>query len=529
MLDIIIKNGQIVDGTGNPWYKADIGIKGDQIVQIGRLGNCEAKKVVDAAGLVVSPGFIDMHTHSDLRVFKHPDEDTKLMQGITTALLGQYGLSVAPLDDPNKKIMMRRISGLLGQYLTEWPWDSMAEYLDAIDAVRPAANSMMLIPHGAIRALALGWDNRPATKDELEKMKAILAQAYEEGGCGFSTGLIYPPGMYADRTELVELCKVTASYGGFFAVHMRNEGDYLLDSIEEVTSICLEAQCPLHISHLKAIGRQNWGKSRDALALLDSYRNRGLEITFDQYPYTAASTMLDALIPPRFHTGGAAQLLESLKDPAVREEIRQVQDNVKPERWENWIASCGWDGIFINAVSLEKNRFAEGKNLAELAEQLNTTPLDVICDLLIEEQGAVTMTMFFGSEDDVKEIMCNNYGTICSDGIVGGKPHPRVYGTFARVLGKYVREEQVLTIPQAVKRMTSLPAQRLGLQNRGLLREGMVADITIFDPETVKDKGTYDEPNRYPEGIEYVLVAGQLAVDNGKITGVRAGQALRHK
>ncbi|NLY49835.1 MAG: amidohydrolase family protein, partial [Firmicutes bacterium] len=403
------------------------------------------------------------------------------------------------------------------------------EYLDAIAAVKPATNSLTLVPHGAVRAMALGWENRAATPAELERMKAILAQAMEEGGVGFSTGLIYPPGMYAERTELVELCRGAASYGGFFVVHMRNEADYVLDSIREVTSICLEADCPLHISHLKVAGRRNWGRAGELLALLDEVRSQGLEVTFDQYPYIAGSTMLDAVIPPRFHTGGTKKLLENLRDPAIREEIRQVQENIKPERWENWVDTCGWENVMVNAVISDKIRFAEGKSIAEIAKETGKTPLDAVCDLLIEEDDAVTMTIFYGSEDDVKEIMQSEYMTLCSDGIVGGKPHPRVYGTCARFLGKYVREEKVLSLPQAIRKMTSLPAQRLGLQDRGLIREGMVADITIFDPARVEEKGTYAEPNQYPEGFRYVLVAGQLALKEGKLTGVRAGRALRRR
>lgn len=529
MLDILIKNGKIIDGTGNPWFIADIGVSGGRVVEVRHSIVQEAGQVIDATGLVVAPGFIDMHTHSDLRVFKHPEEDAKLMQGITTSLIGQDGLSVAPLDEPNKGPMMRRVSGLLGTYLSGWPWNSMAEYLAALDAVRPATNSMMLVPHGAVRAMVVGWENRPATPGELERMKVLLAQALEEGGCGFSTGLIYPPGMYADRTELVELCRVTAGYGGFFVVHMRNEGDYVLDSIREVVGICLEAGCPLHISHLKVGGRRNWGRAPEVLALLEEARAAGLEVTFDQYPYIAGSTMLDAVIPPRFHAGGTARLLESLQDPTVREEIRQVQENIKPERWENWVDSCGWEGIMVNAVRTEKNRWAEGKTISELAAETGKTPLDVVCDLLIEEDDTVTMTVFYGSEDDVKTIMQSEYMTLCSDGIVGGKPHPRVYGTCARFLGKYVREETVLTLPQAIRRMTAAPAQRLGLQDRGLIREGMVADITIFNPETIQDKGTFAEPNQYPEGVEYVLVAGQVALERGQLTGVRAGRALRRR
>jgi len=529
MLDILIKNGRVIDGAGNPWWHADVAIQGDKIVQVRPHIKNEAQYVINAPGLIISPGFIDTHTHSDVRVFKYPEEDAKLMQGITTALIGQDGLSVAPLDEANKGPMMLRVSGLLGTYLKEWSWNSMAEYLAALEKLPPATNTMMLVPHGAVRAMVVGWENRSAAPFELERMKRILAQAMEEGGCGFSTGLIYPPGIYADRTELVELCKVAAGYGGFFVVHMRNEGDLVLEAMREVIGICLEAGCPLHISHLKVAGKRNWGKAAVALGLIEEARGKGLDVTFDQYPYLAGSTMLDAVIPPRFHTGGTAVLLERLKNPAVREEIRQVQENIKPERWDNWVDSCGWDGIMVNAVKSEANRFAEGKTIATIAKEMGKTPLDAVGDLLIAEENAVTMTLFYGCEEDVKEIMQSEYMTLCTDGIVGGKPHPRVYGTCARFLGKYVREEKVLSLPQAIKRMTSFPAQRLGLQDRGLIREGMMADISIFDPETIIDKGTFAEPNQYPQGIEYVIISGQIAVEKGKLTPLRAGRVLRRR
>jgi N-acyl-D-amino-acid deacylase len=529
MLDVLIKNGKIVDGAGNPWFRADLGIQSDKIVQVRHAIKAEARKVIDAGELTVSPGFIDSHTHSDVRVFKHPEEDYKLMQGITTALIGQDGLSVAPLDEANKPPMMLRVSGLLGTYLQEWAWNSLADYLSALEKLPPATNSMMLVPSGAIRAMVVGWENRPANPAELERMKQILAQSMEEGGCGYSTGLIYPPGIYADRREMVEMCKVAAKYGGFLVVHMRNEGDYFLDSIREVIGICMDAACPLHISHLKVAGKKNWGRAGEALALIGDARTQGLEVTFDQYPYLAGSTMLDAVIPPRFHAGGTAKLLERLKDPKVREEVRQVQDGLEPERWDNWVDTCTWDGIVVSAVKTEANRFVEGKSVAEIAKTIGKSPIDTVCDLLIAEENAVTMVVFYGNEEDVKEIMRSEYMALCSDGIVGGKPHPRVYGTCARFLGKYVREEKVLTLPQAVKRMTSFPAQRLSLHDRGLIREGMIADIVIFDPEMILDRGTYAEPNQYPVGIEYVLVNGKVAVEEGKLTGIRAGKALRRR
>lgn len=528
MLDVVIKNARIVDGTGSPWFYGEIGIKGENIVTIKHRIDEEAEKTIDAGGLVACPGFIDTHTHSDLLVLKHPEEDSKLMQGITSALLGQDGLSVAPLDDKNIPLMKKRVSGLLGGYVEDWTWRTMAEYLEEVEKVKPAANNMMLIPHGAVRAMVVGWDARPATPAELERMKEILNQAFAEGGFGFSTGLIYPPGMYADRTELVELLRVTAENGGFFVVHMRNESDRVRESLEEVISACQEAGCPLHVSHLKVAGRRNWGRAEEILSIIDKARADGLDVTFDQYPYIAGSTMLDAVIPPWFHEGGVEKMLERLKDSAMREELRKAQESPST-KWENWVESCGWDGIVVTAVKTEKNKFAEGKSIAELAKETGKRPTDVVADLLIEEDDAVTMAVFYGDEADVEKIMQHPAMCVCSDGIVGGKPHPRVYGTFPRVLGRYVRERGVLTLEAAIQKMTANPARRLNLQDRGVLREGMKADITVFDPDTIIDVGTYAEPNQYPKGIAHVLVNGQLALENGQLTGVRAGKVIRHR
>jgi N-acyl-D-amino-acid deacylase len=526
VLDLLLKNAKIIDGTGSPWFKGDIGISGCNIAVIKNRVDIDAQKTIDLDGLSASPGFIDMHTHSDLRVLKHPEEDSKLMQGITTALIGQDGLSVAPIDDKNIPLMKKRLAGLNGTYVENWSWRSMGQYLDEIQKVKPATNYMMLVPHGAVRAMVVGWEARPATAEELDRMKDILANAMAEGGCGFSTGLIYPPGMYADRTELVELLRTTAENQGFFVVHMRNESDWVRESLDEVIGVCMEAGCPLHVSHLKVAGKNNFGRSVEILSVIDNARENGLDVTFDQYPYIAGSTMLDAVIPPWFHEGGVDKLLERLKDKAIREQIRNAQEDPN-SKWENWIMSCGWDRIVVTAVGSDKNKAAEGQSIQALSDQSGKAPVDVVADLLIEEENAVTMAIFYGDEADVERIMQHKCTCICSDGIVGGKPHPRVYGTFPRVLGEYVRNRKVLSLEAAVQRMTANPARRLNLQNRGLLKEGMKADITVFDPETVIDVGTYAEPNKYPIGISHVIVNGQIAVENGKMTGTRAGEVIR--
>ncbi|MGI6596723.1 MAG: N-acyl-D-amino-acid deacylase family protein [bacterium] len=529
MFDILIKNGKVIDGCANPWFNANLAIKNGKILSVGKGIKGEAKKVINADGNIICPGFINTHAHTDLRIFKHPEEETKLLQGYTTALFGQDGLSVAPIDEENKRPMMSRVSGLLGTYLNAWPWNSMEEYLDALENVQPGVNVMMLAPHGSIRAMGMGWDDRQATVEEIERMKTILAKALEEGACGFSTGLIYPPGMYADKNELIELCRVTGELGGIFVVHVRNEGDYLTKALQEVIEVCITANCPLHISHLKIAGKRNWGKSDEVLAILEEARENGLDVTFDQYPYIAGSTMLDAVIPPKYHSGGVMKMLERLKDPKIRQEIFEMQERINPEPWDNWVDYCGWDGILINAVKSEKNRFAEGKTVAEIAEITGKKPIDAVCDLLIEEESAVTMTEFYGSEKDVINFMRSDYMMLCTDGIAGGKPHPRVYGSGPRFVGKYVREDKALTLPQAIKKLTSMPAQRLGLQDRGLVKEGFVADIVIFDPDEIIDKGTFSDPVQFPIGINTVIVGGQIAVENGKLTTTRNGVVIRQK
>jgi N-acyl-D-amino-acid deacylase len=529
MLDFVFKNCKVIDGSGNLEYKADVAVLGDQIAKIALSIDQEARRTVDVAGKILCPGFIDMHTHSDLRVLAHPEEDMKLMQGITTALLGQDGLSVAPIDEANKELMKLRLSGLNGSYVEHWNWNRLGEYLDAVDGAAPAANSLMLAPHGTIRATAVGWENRKAAPAELDRMKVLLNEAFDDGAAGFSTGLIYPPGMYADREEMLALLSLTGQRGGFFVVHMRNESDFVLQSVDEVVGLCLSAECPLHISHLKVAGKKNWGLADKLLEKLEKARADGLDLTFDQYPYTAGSTMLDAVIPPSQHSGGVSVLLEKLKDASYRKSVLDIIEGRTPEVWENWASSCGWETIFINSVATERNRDAEGRSLAELAELKKRHPFDIAADLLVEENDAVTMTHFYGSEEDVKTILKHPYGTFCTDGIVGGKPHPRVYGASARILQKYVREEKVLSLPAAIRRMTSFPAERLKLRDRGLIQEGMKADIVIFDPDTVQELGTYKEPNRYPIGFEFVMVAGQPAMEGGKLTGLRMGRTLRRK
>lgn len=527
LLDIVLRRCRVIDGAGAPWFRADVGIAGDRIALVRKSITDEASTTIDIGDRILCPGFIDMHTHSDLRLFAQPEEDAKLMQGITTGLVGQDGLSVAPVSTPERPMMQKRLLGLDGGYGKEWEWNSIGEYLAAVDRAHPAANTAMLTPHGAVRASVVGWEDRPATEDEIGRMVELVGVSMTEGAYGFSTGLVYPPCPYAEEREFVALAAETARFGGFFVVHMRNEADHIVQSLREVIGICTKAGCPLHISHLKVAGRNNWGRAGDVLGVIDDARSSGLEVTFDQYPYTAGSTMLDALIPPVFHAEGQRRMLEYLRDPDIREKILEIQEGRKQILWENWVANCGWDGIFINAVRSDANRWTEGRSLADIAKTSGKRPVDALCDLLDEEEGNATMTVFYGCEDDVRTILGHEAMCFCSDSIVGGKPHPRAYGSTARILGQYVRQEGVLSLPHAVRKMTSAPAARLGLQHRGLVREGMIADLVAFDPDEVVETGTYQDPVRYPRGIFAVIVAGAVAMKQGRLTGERSGRALR--
>ena len=519
MFDLVVRNGKVIDGTSNPWYRANIAVVDGKIASIGML-DADAEQVIDAEGLVVAPGFIDSHSHSDLMLVAEPEARQKIMQGITTEVVGQDGLGEAPLRDDIVDDWRRYLSGLNGDPDIEWDWRSFAEYLDKLEASGPATNVASLVGHGNLRLLAMGMEDRTPTTLELEKMKNLLAEAMKQGAFGLSTGLIYPPCVYADTYELMELCKVASAHGGLFVVHMRNESDRLLESIEEVITIGKEAGIHVHISHFKASRERNWGKVVDALGMLEKARMGGVVVTVDQYPYTAGSTFLSSLLPVWAHEGGTERMLERLRDQEAR--TRMVADMMEDERGRGW----GWGNILVTSVSTQGNKRFEGRTLQEIAESRKQSPLDAVFDLILEEENAVSMASFSMSEEDVRTVMQSPLQMFCTDGIVLGKPHPRAYGSFPRVLGRYVGEG-VVSLEEAVRKMTSLPAQTFGLHDRGLLRPGMCADITIFDPDTVIDKATYRDPIQFPEGIEYVIVNGVVTVDRGEHTGACGGRILR--
>jgi len=520
MFDIIIKGGQIVDGSGAPPFQADVGIKDGRIEVVGKLGAAEAPETIAAGGFIVAPGFIDMHSHSDFSLLVNPRAESKVRQGVTTEVIGNCGSSAAPVIEERLDLLKDQAD--LESLELEWDWLTMAEYLARLRKQGIALNVVPLIGHGTIRAAVMGFDDRPPSATELAAMKELISQAMEDGAWGFSTGLIYAPSFYADTEELIELSKVVAECGGIYCSHIRGEGKTLLDAVSEAIRIGQEAGVSVQISHHKAAGRENWGKVTRSLELIDRAREAGLDVSADQYPYIAASNALSASLPGWMHVGGKGKLLERLRDPAVRQRLRREM-TIPAEQWdETKIAYC------------KTNKDYEGMSIQEIADLRRSDPLETVFDLLVEEEATVSIVKFAMSEADVRTVMQHEAVMIGSDGralatsgvLSRGKPHPRNYGTFPRVLGKYVREEKLLAVEEAVRKMTRLPAEKLGLKNRGLITGGMWADITVFHPERVRDQATFIDPHRYPEGIEYVLVNGTMVIKRGEHTGKLAGRLL---
>jgi len=531
MFDIVIRNGRIVDGSGNPWFIADIGIKNGKIEKISRLKLKDADRVIDAEKCIVSPGFIDMHSHSDFSPLINPYMESKVRQGVTTEVVGNCGFSAAPLNDFLKEEILKT-TPMLREARVNLDWFSMEEYRERVEKNGVSLNIAPLVGHGNIRGLVLQYEKRKPTEEEMEKMKQILAQAMKEGAFGMSTGLIYPPSCYADTQEIVELCKVVAEFGGLYASHIRGEQDQLLDAVKEAIEIGEKAGVPVEISHHKAAGRKNWGKVRESLRVIENARLKGVEVTCDVYPYTAGSFGLASLLPPYAHEGGVEKLVERLKNFEFRQKLREDMEK-GVEDWHSMFEILGWENIVI--AYCKGHPEYEGRNISEIAESENLDPFDFVFDLIVEEYASASVILFSMSEDDVRKVLESPFSMVGSDSsaratygvLSSGKPHPRAYGTFPRVLGKYVREEKVLTLQNAIRKMTSFPAQKLGLKDRGLIKEGMWADITIFDPNKIVDKATFANPHQYPEGIEYVIVNGKIVVEKGEHTKELPGKVLR--
>lgn len=550
---ILVKNARIADGTGKDLFDGAVLIEDERIAAVfhgpasyaaedaapaagSPAGNAvpvdverSADRVIDAGGHVCAPGFIDTHSHSDLKVLSEPSLLPKLHQGITTEVLGQDGISMAPLPEAYIGPWQKNLAGLDGTDETlDWHYGNVDGYFNLLEKAGPALNEAYLLPHGNIRMEAMGLENRPADEKDLEKMREITVREMEAGCIGVSSGLIYMPCAYGKTEELIEICKVAASYGGVFVVHQRSEADTILPSMDEIIRIGRESGIPIHFSHFKVCGKPNWKYLDGMFEKLDQAEKEGLTVSFDQYPYVAGSTMLGVILPPWAHDGGTEQLLKRLSSNSDR--ARMKEDIAKGiPGWDNFIEFAGTEGIYITSVLSEKNQDAVGMSLDELGEKRGKEPLEAAFDLLLEEKNAVGMVDFYGTEDHVKAIMKRPEMNLCTDGLLSGKPHPRVYGAFPRLLGKYVREEKCLTLPEAVRKMTGKAADALHLKDRGYIKEGYFADLTIFDPETVKDCGTFEKPDVYPTGIETVIVNGHVALEHGEVSAERRGKVLRRK
>lgn len=526
MLDIILKNGKIVDGTGNPWYAGDVGIRDGEIVAIGHLDQ-EAHRTIDVSRQVIAPGFIDGHCHSDLMILDHPYSEIKLQQGVTTEVVGNCGLAPAPFFPETASLLQTYVEPILGRTNWEWPWQHVEQYMETVAKSNPSENIATYVAHGALRIAVMGFANRPATSAELQQMKALLEEGLKAGAIGLSIGLLYAPGSYTSREEIAELCSVLPKYNGLFSTHIRGEGNNLIPSIKEVIWIAEKAGVSLHVSHLKAAGKSNWGKILEALELIEAARARGMDVTCDVYPYNAGSTMLTTVLPPWVLEGGIECTLAAFQDPQVRrrlkEELSQEQDD-----WDNLVCSTGWESVYLSAVQTDANRPLEGKHIAEISELHGQHPVDCVMDLLLEEGGKISIVYFHMSDTDVKQVISYEKSLIASDSLTceTGKPHPRLYGSFPRIFAKYVREERTLSLEQAVRKMTSFPVQRFKLGKRGMIVPGYIADVVVFDPETITDTATYQDPRQYPTGVSQVIVRGELTLEHGHHTHARNGALI---
>ena len=526
MLDLILKNGRVVDGTGNPWFLADVGVKDGVVVEVGR-PRAKARETVDIGGRVITPGFIDGHCHSDLALFEDPESSIKLAQGVTTEVVGNCGMTPSPFCKENLEPLASYIEPILGTTEREWTWDTVEGYMRGMSAARPSENVATFVGHGTLRIAEMGFENRPASAEELGRMKGALREALEAGAVGLSLGLMYSPGNYTSREELVELCSELPAYDGLLATHIRGEGRTLIPSVEEVVRVAEESGCALQISHLKAAGKNNWGNVGWAMELVEAARSRGVDVACDVYPYTAGSTSMMTLLPPWALEGGVSRALGRLRDPDARARIRAEVER-EGEDWDNLLASTGWESVYVSSLGKGRDPDLEGRNLARISESRVVEPAECMMDLLLEQDGKVSMVFFLMAEDDVEGVIGWDHSLIVSDSLhfQSEQPHPRSYGTFPRVLGKFVREDGLLTLEEAIRKMTSFPARRFRLGTRGIVAPGYAADLAVFDPETIADQATYEAPKRFPEGIDLVMVGGRKTMDGGAHLGTRNGTVL---
>ena len=518
--DLIIKNAKIVDGTGSLAFKGSIAVDKGRIVSVSHCaspGGFDAADVYDAEGKVLSPGFIDIHCHTDETVFRYPTADSKILQGVTTDLGGNCGISYAPVEDSRLD--------LLRSYVGEAPynWHSYAEYFDRLEELKPSVNLACGVGHGTLRIAVMGFDKRQASEEELAEMKRLLAKALDDGAFMFSSGLVYPPGLYGDSNELVELCKVVAEKGSFYATHMRNEGLYIETALKEAIDTAKASGVSIEISHHKVARKERWGASRDTIAMIDQARADGVDIWADQYPYTASSTYFSSNVPSWAFEGGVEALEDRLKDPETKVRILHDMDESHLGRWQD---------IVLGYTAAEEFRQYMGKDMITIGKLMGCTPSEASVMIVLADANNAFEINYGMCEDDIEYIMKQPYVSIGSDGWAysmdyPGLPHPRCYGTFPRVISHYSRDRKLFPLETAIYKMTGLPAGRIGLKDRGVIKAGNYADLTVFDPLTIKDDPTYDEPEKPCSGIARVYVNGVLTAKDGVHTGARAGQIIR--
>jgi dihydroorotase/N-acyl-D-amino-acid deacylase len=529
--DLLITNARIVDGTGAPWYRGSIAIRGDRIAAVGTVEGTAAR-TIDARDHVVAPGFIDLLGQSEFNVLVDNRAASKLLQGITTEVTGEGG-SIAPVNDR----MIAEGARQFSHFNVVQDFRTLGEYFQRLDTrTHPAINVASFVGAGGLRNYVIGKVDRRATPDEVGQMKRLVAQAMEEGALGLSTSLQYVPDRFANTDEIVELARVAAQYGGVYFTHQRSESGEILESLDEVFAVAERARIPAEVWHLKTAYKANWGRMPEVLQRLDAARTRGLDVTANQYPYTRASNGLDACLPLWVREGGLDRMLARLQNPSERERIKKDMEDPNAKGWENqWYGSGGGDGVMLSSVLDPALRRYEGKTLTEIGREMGKDPRDAVMDLVIADKGESAVIIAIMTEDDVKTALRHplvsvgtDSGAKAEDGPLSeSKSHPRAWGSFPRILGKYVRDEKVLTLEEAIRKMTSKAAGRVHLNDRGLLRPGLAADVTIFDPATIHDVSTFEDPNHYSVGIEHVIVNGRAVVTDGKITGERPGRALR--
>lgn len=525
--NVIIKNGTVIDGSGGKAFQSDVGIIGDKIAAIEDLKNATANVIIDGRGLVISPGFIDIHTHTDIELLVNSNAESKILQGVTTEVSGNCGDSLFPLNEID---FQEEDANIFEKYGFHVDWKNIDGFLRRLEDQKTSINYATFTGQGRLRSCVVGKNDIPATAEQLNQMKKILHRSMEYGSFGLSSGLEYAPGSYGSITELVELNKVVAKNNGVYSTHIRDEGDFVEEAVQEALTICKETGVSLQISHLKACNQPNWGKIDHVLEMIHTASQSGMPVHADRYPYIAYGTGLTIFLPLWSRQGSTEEIIARLND---KTQIPKIEEYAEKRGQD----IGGWDRVVISSCFSEKNKKWEGKSIEACANELGITPLEFVRTILIEEENRVQIVGFAMDEQNLKKVLSSSLVMIGSDGnavapygkLGEGKPHPRYYGTFPRVLGKYSRDEKIFDLPAAVMKMTSMPAKKLGIPKRGLIAKDYYADIVIFNPETVIDNATFEKPHQFPTGIEYVIVNGKLTVKNGKHTGAQTGAVLRHQ